>query len=113
MNKALVVDDDTQILTYIKQVLEAAGHDVVTSNNFKDARELIQRHTPAIVVADVRLGDFNGIQLAILARSARPDVRVVIISGWDDTVLRHEAAELGAVYLQKPFGPSELLAALN
>ena len=39
------------------------------------------------MVADVRLGDFNGIQLGILAKNAWPDVRIVIMSGWDDPVL--------------------------
>jgi DNA-binding response OmpR family regulator len=111
--KALVVDDDPQILTFIRHALEAAGHQVVTATQFKDAREQIARLQPAIVIADVRLGDFNGIQLGILAKSAHPEVRVVIISGWDDAVLRHEAAELGAVYLQKPFDATELLAALD
>jgi DNA-binding response OmpR family regulator len=113
MKKALVVDDDPQVLSYLGQVLEGAGYQVVASSNFRDAREQIDLHKPGIVVADVRLGDFNGIQLGMLAKSARPDVHVVIISGWDDTVLRHEAAELGAVYLQKPFEASELLSALN
>ena len=50
------------------------------------------------MVADVRLGDFNGIQLGILAKNAWPDVRIVIMSGWDDPVLRHEAEQLGASY---------------
>lgn len=112
MKNALIVDDDPQILSYIRKILETAGYEVVTSTDFKDARQQVQLHRPGIVVADVRLGDFNGIQIGMLAKSARPDVRVVIISGWDDAVLRHEAADLGAIYLQKPFTPDELLSAL-
>jgi DNA-binding response OmpR family regulator len=38
---------------------------------------------------------------------------MVFISGWDDPVLRRDAAELGAMYLQKPIKAAELLAALH
>ena len=102
MSKALIVDDDAQVLAFVKQLMETAGYDVLTSNNFTRAREYIQQHDFSIVVADVRLGDFNGIQLGILAKNAWPDVRIVIMSGWDDPVLRHEAEQLGASYVQKP-----------
>ena len=85
MSKALIVDDDAQVLAFVKQLTETAGYEVLTSDNFTRAREYIQRHDFSIVVADVRLGDFNGIQLGILAKNAWPDVRIVIMSGWDWT----------------------------
>ena len=113
MSKALIVDDDAQVLAFVKQLMETAGYEVLTSNNFTRAREYIQRHDFSIVVADVRLGDFNGIQLGILAKNAWPEVRIVIMSGWDDPVLRHEAEQLGASYVQKPFSAEELRSALK
>jgi len=113
MSKALVVDDDLQVLSFVKQLMEAAGHEVLTASNFAQAREYIQSHDLGILVADVRLGDFNGIQLGILAKNARPNIRIVIMSGWDDPVLRHEADQLGAVYVQKPFSAEELRSALK
>ena len=113
MSKALIVDDDVQVLSFVKQLMETAGYEVLTANNFARAREYITGQDLAIVVADVRLGDFNGIQLGILAKNARPNVRIVIMSGWDDPVLRHEAEQLGATYVQKPFSAEELRSALK
>jgi DNA-binding response OmpR family regulator len=113
MSKALIVDDDPQVLSFVKQLMETAGHDVLTASNFAKAREYIQAQDLGILVADVRLGDFNGIQLGILAKNAQPNVRIVIMSGWDDPVLRHEADQLGAVYVQKPFSAEELRSALK
>ena len=50
----------------------------------------------------MRLGAFNGLQLAMLARDVRADVRVVVFSGFDDPVLKEEARRIGASYLVKP-----------
>jgi DNA-binding response OmpR family regulator len=113
MKLALIVDDDAQILELTERWLLAAGYDVVTAGNFVDARTTIQLRKPELVVTDIRLGDFNGIQLGILAREARPGVHLVIISGWDDPVLKQDAAQLGATYLQKPFRAADLLAAIE
>jgi DNA-binding response OmpR family regulator len=113
MSKALIVDDDVQVLSFVKQLMETAGHEVLSASTFAQAREYIQAHDLAILVADVRLGDFNGIQLGILAKNSRPNIRIVIMSGWDDPVLRHEADQLGAAYVQKPFSAEQLRSALK
>src|SRR5205807_1677792 len=78
-----------------------------------DAAAELKSHHPEVVIVDVRLGEFNGLQLALMARRCRPEARIVVISGWDDPVLKNHAAECGAVYLVKPFTSSELLAAIT
>jgi DNA-binding response OmpR family regulator len=113
MKLALVVDDDALVLALTGRWLLEAGYDVVTASDFPDARAKIQRRKPELVVTDIRLGDFNGIQLGLLAREARAGVHLVIITGWDDPVLRQDAAQLGATYLQKPFLAGDLLAAIQ
>ena len=113
MKRALVVDDDSRVLALIRRWLASAGFDTVTSADFEDARIQLHLCQPAILVSDVRLGQFNGLHLGILARQARPDVRLVFISGWDDPVLRRDAAELGAMYLQKPVRVADLLSAVQ
>jgi DNA-binding response OmpR family regulator len=112
MKRALIVDDDRQLSALTERWLLAAGYDVLVSNDFTDARMQIQLRKPDIVVADIRLGEFNGLQLGWLAREVRYDVHLVIISGWDDCVLRREAITLGAAFVKKPFRAAELLAAI-
>ena len=94
MTRVLVVDDDAQVLAITKRCLVEAGYEVVTANNFKDARAVIDHDAPDIVIVDVRLGEFNGLQLGIIARQIRSDIGLVIMSGWDDPVHRQHAAQL-------------------
>src|SRR6266496_6437230 len=102
MKSALVVDDDKQVSSLVARWLSKAGYDVGTCADFAGARERILKDRPPVLIVDVRLEGFNGIQLAILARQLRPETRIVVLSGWDDPVLRKEASACGALYLCKP-----------
>ena len=106
----LVVDDDTSVLEWLAMELTGAGYMVTACANFDDAKTHVKRRCPDILVVDVRLGMFNGLYLVILALQMRPDVVAVVISAFDDEVLRKEAARLGAVYLTKPFRARKLLS---
>jgi DNA-binding response OmpR family regulator len=110
---AVVVDDDPHVLSLAARWLRRAGCDAVMSSTFEDAQTQILVFEPSILIADVRLGDFNGIQLGLLAQRIRRDVRILIISGWDDCVLRREAERLGAAFLPKPFTSTALLSAVG
>ena len=111
--RAVVVDDDPQVLALAGRWLRSAGCDAVMSTSFSDARMQIAVFEPAILIADVRLGTFNGLQLGLLAREIRSDVRILIISGWDDAMLRREAEQIGAMFLQKPLSATAFLRALG
>jgi DNA-binding NtrC family response regulator len=113
MKRVLVVDDDPQVLKLTTRCLREAGYDIIVSNDFRDARVQMQVCEPSVVVADIRLGSFNGLQLGLLARQIHADVGVVIISGYDDVVLRRDAAKMGAEYLPKPFKPADLVSAVE
>jgi FixJ family two-component response regulator len=65
------------------------------------------------LIVDVRLGAYNGLQLAHLVRPRRPDVVVIAMSGYEDSVLRREAEQAGAVFLLKPFDADVLYEALS
>nr|MBA3884527.1 response regulator [Acidobacteriota bacterium] len=61
------------------------------------------------LVTDVRLGEYNGLQLAVIARDLQPNIRIIVYSGYNDPVLREEAERIGAVYLVKPVPSRQLL----
>jgi DNA-binding NtrC family response regulator len=107
--RVLVVDDEPALADAIKIVFERAGHDVVACRTFEDARSTLLKGNFDVLVTDVRLGAFNGIQLAVIAHDTRPDTRIIVFSGFDDPVLREEAAHLGASYLVKPVTADHLL----
>jgi two-component system response regulator YesN len=111
--RALVIDDDAQVLSLTTAWLRDAGYDVITASTFEEGQLAIRRYAPPIIVSDVRLGLFNGLHLGHLARLLAPDVHLVFVSGFDDPVLRRDAASLGAAYLRKPVRANDLLSAVR
>ena len=82
---------------------------VVALANFADARRALHTEKFEVLITDVRLGAFNGLQLAVLAADQNPGIQLIVFSGFDDPVLRQEAERLGAVYLVKPVTSRQLL----
>ena len=75
--------------------------------SFAAAKQQIDEH-PSLVVSEVRLGEYNGLHLAL-----RAQVRGVpaVLIGEPDSVLEREAAQLGAVYLAGAIDAQDLLSA--
>ena len=105
----LLVDDEPGLLDALRTALTRAGREVVACRTFDDAREQLLTEEFDVLVTDVRLGAFNGIQLAVIARNQAPDMKIIVFSGFDDPVLKEEAAGLGAKYLVKPVTAELLL----
>jgi DNA-binding response OmpR family regulator len=61
---------------------------------------------PDLLILDVRLGAFNGLQLISTGRVGIP---AIVVTGFDDPVLRADASEFGASYIVKPVPPAALL----
>jgi DNA-binding response OmpR family regulator len=98
----VVVDDDPDVLATLVNVLKTWGYDLVPFTRFEDARAFLSEKAADILIVDVRLGTYNGLQLVHLARQNHPEMRIVAVSGYDDPVLRAAAADAGAAYFLKP-----------
>jgi two-component system response regulator PilR (NtrC family) len=98
----VVVDDDPDVLTTLVKVLKTWGYDPVPFTRFEDARTFLSENAADILIVDVRLGTYNGLQLVHLVRQNHPEMRVVAVSGYDDPVLRAAAEDAGAAYFLKP-----------
>ena len=109
VHRILVVDDDEALLDALARSLEKAGARVAPYRSFEDARQALEREPFDALVTDVRLGPSNGLQLAIIARQRHPNMHVIVMTGFDDPVLRAEAAKIGVPYLLKPVRATELL----
>jgi two-component system response regulator MprA len=98
----MVVDDDPSALLAMRRLIEYWGFVPVPHSRFEEARNALTTDPPDALVVDVRLGLFNGLQLVLLAKQVRPDMTVIAVSGFDDSVLKAEATRAGAAYLVKP-----------
>jgi DNA-binding NtrC family response regulator len=113
LNRVVVVEDDPPTLGLIERWLIDAGYYVVTCARFEQAKTYLASHTPDILLADVRLGAFNGLQLALLVKADHPAVRVIVFSQHDDPVLHTEAVRCGASFVRTPASSATLLGYLN
>jgi two-component system response regulator RegA len=102
MRQVMIVDDDALVLAMLERLLAVWGYRTVPFGSFEDARTSLSTHLPDALVVDVRLGDYNGLQLVHMAKQSNPAMIVVAVSGFDDPVLRAEAASIGVPYLVKP-----------
>lgn len=98
----VIVDDDVSCLVALEQILKHWGHETETFRAFEDARAFLNQARPAVVIVDVRLGNYNGLQLIHFSSGHSPETQWLVVSGYDDPVLRQEATKLGAVFLTKP-----------
>ncbi len=105
-SKILVVDDDTPTRVGLADLLRQAGYDSVPCGTFHEAKRALEDEAPDLLISDLRLDGFNGLQL--VAINPRP-VPAIIITGFPDHVLAEDARRLGADFLVKPFAPSTLL----
>jgi hypothetical protein len=107
----LLVEDAAAVRAVAKQTLERQGYTVLEASNGADALHLAERHQGPIhlVVTDVVMPRLSGRELADQLSVARPETRVLFMSGYtDDSVVRHGILEGGVAYFQKPFSPDGL-----
>ena len=87
----LVVDDMAEVLAFMTSVLEGAGYHVLTAATFEHAKEMLDRNPPDLLMLDIRLGAYNGLQLAVKFRAEHATRPVLVMSGYVDPVLVREA----------------------
>jgi DNA-binding response OmpR family regulator len=105
----LVVDDEPIVRDVVTRYLERDGHRIVAAADGDEARGLIAREAPSLVVLDVMLpGETDGLSLCRWIRSTS-DLAVILLTARGDETDRIVGLELGADdYVTKPFSPREL-----
>jgi DNA-binding response OmpR family regulator len=85
MPNLLLVDDNTQLLSFYRLVLEQAGHHVSTAETCTQALEIFDLSHPEIVLIDLRvpeLKDGLGLIRAVKDRARQPRTKMIVLSGW-------------------------------
>jgi two-component system response regulator GlrR len=106
----LVVDDDPPLRGWFQHVLSDAGYRVTLASTFDVGQRALRAESPDLLIADVRLGAHNGLQLVA---TAPPGIASIIVTGFADLVLEAEALRLGAHYVIKPISADDLLALVH
>jgi two-component system response regulator YesN len=114
----IVIADDEEVMRNIlaKKIAGSGGPWSVagTAGNGKQALEMIKQYGPDILITDICMPLMDGLELAGEAVKLNRDIKIVIISGYDDFAYAKKAITLGiSDYLLKPFLPDELFSVLK
>jgi CheY-like chemotaxis protein len=109
--RVLLVDDNDQVRQFAQSLLAELGCDVVSASSGAEALELFGREPVDILFTDVVMPGMSGIELAGRARALRPDLPVLLASGYSEEVVRGGAVQYRMV--SKPYGMAQLGAALG
>jgi len=108
----LLVEDDDPLREVAAAILRRSGYEVVDARNAGEAIVLFEQRGQEIdlLLTDVVMPHMNGRELAARLLASRPDLDVILMSGYAaNAILEHGVLEDGVAYVQKPFTPTELL----
>jgi two-component system chemotaxis response regulator CheY len=109
--KVLIVDDDPNIIGFVKLLLESEGYSVATAGNGQEALDVVKRHQPHVVLLDMVMPIMDGWEFSRRLRAdgnENANVVVVVMSASVDA--RRTSCQIGASgYLSKPFDLDNLL----
>ena len=116
MYRVLIADDEPFILEGLRYVInwEEYGLDIVDeAHNGQDALELLKTLKVNILITDIKMPKLSGLELINQAKIINPNIKIIILSGYDDYYFLHEAIKLGIEnYLLKPIKSEELSSTL-
>jgi two-component system cell cycle sensor histidine kinase/response regulator CckA len=114
--RILVVDDEPAVLELAQEFLERSGFEVLTAPGGREGVEVFRAHSGEVeaVVLDVVMSEGSAEEAFLEMRRIRPDVPVVLVSGYDKAnALEVFAAHGISSFLHKPFEPEELVESVR
>lgn len=111
--RLLIVDDDEPFRKRLARAMEKRGFVVDTVATVAEGVELARRDQPPYAVFDLRLTDGSGLDIVGELRQARPDARIIVLTGYGNIATAVAAVKAGAIdYLPKPSDADAVAAAL-
>jgi PAS domain S-box-containing protein len=106
----LVVDDDAMVRDLARAILERYGYSVLVAENGKEAVKMFRRHAAAItaVLLDLTMPVMGGGEAFTLMNEIRPDVPILISSGYGENEVREQFTSALAGVVKKPYTVAEL-----
>ncbi|NCS66333.1 MAG: two-component system response regulator [Hydrogenophilales bacterium CG03_land_8_20_14_0_80_62_28] len=112
--RILVVDDDASFAAALVQALSRRGYVATAASDPADALALAEVDPPDAAVLDLKLAAESGLGLISPLKALRPEMRILLLTGYASIATAVEAIKLGAThYLAKPADADEILAALG
>ncbi|MDZ7341302.1 MAG: response regulator [candidate division KSB1 bacterium] len=114
--RILIVDDEEDMTWSIARSLRKQNehYEIICVNSSEEAVEVLKRLRLDLVITDVRMPDHNGYQLLKVINQFQPDLRVIIMSAWQDAELNEILSQRsGICFIEKPFDINTLKHAIR
>lgn len=112
--KILIVDDQYGIRILLNEVFQKAGYQTFQAANGFQALEIVDKHSPDLVLLDMKIPGMDGIEILKRMRVVEPDIRVIIMTAYGELDMIQEAKDLGALtHFAKPFDIDEIRDAVR
>jgi len=110
----LAVDDEEVVLDSFRKILVLDGYSIDTVENGPEALGLVQKRHYDFVFTDLKMPGMDGVEVCKAVKHLRPDIDVIIITGYASVESAVETMKFGAMdYIQKPFTEDELVDMVN
>ncbi len=114
MPNILIIEDDAAFCQMLQKFLTKQGYEVQGSYSANDAKEKYANTHFDLVLTDLRLPDYDGIQLLSHIKKTSPGTSVIVMTGYAEVGTAVTAMKKGAFdYISKPFTPEEMLMVVS
>ncbi len=108
--RILVVDDEPVVVKSCERVIRAEGYNIEGVFSGKEAILKMEQNSYNLVLTDLKMPEMDGITLIKWIRKFRPDIGIVVITGYPSQETIKEALDLGIIdYIPKPFTPAVII----
>ena len=112
--RILAVDDEKIILDSFRKTLVLAGYSIDTVEKGSEALGLIRKNDYDFVFTDLRMPEMDGVEVTKAVKHLRPDIDVIVVTGYGDEEVVVRALRDGAInFLKKPIDIEQMLLAIE
>ena len=114
MTKILLVEDDISFCDMLAKFLARKSYEITTAYSAEESLSKIETSTFDLIITDLRLPKYDGIELMQKFKKKFPDVPVILMTGYSDVNTAVKAMKNGASdYISKPFNPEEVILVIE
>lgn len=113
-SRILVVDDEETLRTVLSTELTSEGYEVSTAADGGEAIELVKDNNYDLVLLDIKMPNVDGFEVLKFVKGNKPDVKVIMLTGFADLKNAIESKRLGAEdFVSKPYDLVDLLTTIE
>jgi CheY-like chemotaxis protein len=111
--RILIVDDDETILYILRRFFIGEGFEVLVATDGLEAKERLKAERPALVLTDIKMDSFSGIDLIKFIRQNMKDIPIVAMTVYPHLYPERRNGNEVDAYFRKPFDINEMLSAIE